>query len=204
MYPGSNSMDSARALLWSAKTPSSPRLKRTTASLILIRLLFNPLPAQDALKRDPSKVPRVDLYGAGPPCQPVSMAGRKRGLVPWDGCLCFVVFLRLYVFKIIDKFQSSRRVLLIPFQADPRSKCYRASFDYIRKRKPKVVLIEQVPGVVHNKRLRKLVFLKWVKMFLGFPWFSGMCGSKYSPKLKKPFGPFGRGTTRLKAWSLHV
>ena len=52
-----------------------------------------PLPAQDALKRDPSRVPRVHLYGAGPPCQPLSMAGRKRGLVPWDGfMLCFSRF----------------------------------------------------------------------------------------------------------------
>ncbi len=36
---------------------------------------------QDALKRDVLAMPTVDLYGAGPPCQPVSSAGRKRGWV---------------------------------------------------------------------------------------------------------------------------
>ena len=38
-------------------------------------------PSEDALKRKVSQMPRVDLYGAGLPCQPVSMAGKKRGSV---------------------------------------------------------------------------------------------------------------------------
>lgn len=39
--------------------------------------------AKDATKRELSKMPRVHLYGAGPPCQGVSIAGKKRGL---DAC----------------------------------------------------------------------------------------------------------------------
>ncbi len=37
---------------------------------------------QDVLRRDPMTMPRVSLYGAGPPCQAVSNAGKKRGLEP--------------------------------------------------------------------------------------------------------------------------
>lgn len=52
-------------------------------------------------------------------------------------------------------------------EADPRAKCYRATFDYITRKKPTAVLLEQVPGIVRNKKLRKLIFMKWIKMYLG-------------------------------------
>lgn len=37
---------------------------------------------KDALKRKISSLPRVHLYGAGPPCQGLSIAGKKRGIEP--------------------------------------------------------------------------------------------------------------------------
>lgn len=41
---------------------------------------INLLP-EDVMKRNVHKVPRVMLYGAGPPCQGVSSAGKKKGMV---------------------------------------------------------------------------------------------------------------------------
>ena len=38
--------------------------------------------AEDALCHDTKKMPKVNIYGAGPPCQGVSTAGKKRGLAP--------------------------------------------------------------------------------------------------------------------------
>lgn len=37
------------------------------------------LPWQDATNRDIKNMPSVQLYAAGPPCQGVSAAGKKRG-----------------------------------------------------------------------------------------------------------------------------
>ena len=54
-----------------------------------------------------------------------------------------------------------------PAEEDPRAKCYPACFDYIKMKKPTAVLLEQVPGVVRNKKLRKLLFIKWMNVFLG-------------------------------------
>ena len=52
-------------------------------------------------------------------------------------------------------------------QADPRAACYKASFRYIKMKKPKAVLIEQVPGILKNKKLKKDVFMRWIETSLG-------------------------------------
>lgn len=49
---------------------------------------------------------------------------------------------------------------------DPRAHCYKASFKYIKAKKPKVVLIEQVPGVLTNKQLKNDIFKRWMGMLL--------------------------------------
>eukprot|EP00435_Cladocopium_sp_Y103_P017061 s854_g4.t1 len=67
---------------------------------------------------------------------------------------------------IAAKDALKRRVVDVP-AADPRSKCYRATFDYIKTKRPKAALLETVPGVVRNKRLKKMVYAKWLAEFLG-------------------------------------
>ena len=84
------------------------------------------------------------LYGAGPPCQPVSAAGSKKGDVAWN-----------------------LKFLLPHSKADPRAKCYRACEDYIRMRKPLSLTLEQVPGVLKNKKLRKTIYQRWINLPLG-------------------------------------
>ena len=36
------------------------------------------------------------------------------------------------------------------------------SFDYIKTKRPKAVLLETVPGIVRNKRLKKDIYSKWL------------------------------------------
>ena len=50
---------------------------------------------------------------------------------------------------------------------DVRTKCYAATEKYVTKKKPQVVLIEMVKGVL-VKKMKKTVFLKWIHMFLGW------------------------------------
>ena len=52
-------------------------------------------------------------------------------------------------------------------KADKRTRCMDASASYIEVKKPSAVLLEQVPGVIRNKRLKKTVFNPFVKRFLG-------------------------------------
>ena len=63
--------------------------------------------------------------------------------------------------------QSTSQLDPSPVEEDPRAKCYGACFDYIQMKKPTAVLLEQVPGVVRNKKLRKLLFIRWMNKFLG-------------------------------------
>ena len=51
-------------------------------------------------------------------------------------------------------------------QDDIRAKCYNATFDYIKVKKPKAILLEQVPHIL-SKKLKKKVFARWMAEFLG-------------------------------------
>lgn len=42
-----------------------------------------------------------------------------------------------------------------------------ASFDYIKAKRPEVALIEQVPNVIRNKKLKKSIYDKWINVSLG-------------------------------------
>ncbi len=68
---------------------------------------------RDITKRDVSKVPSVDLYLAGFPCQPFSYAGKKQG------------------------FQDSQN----------RGTVFFKILEYIRKKRPKVFVLENVKGI---------------------------------------------------------
>ena len=48
-------------------------------------------------------------------------------------------------------------------KADPRTRCAGASIAYIKHEQPQAALIETVPGVLSNKKLRRRVYQRWVK-----------------------------------------
>ncbi len=71
---------------------------------------------QDALDRNVHELPRVDLYGAGPPCQPVSSAGRKRGLV------CRIKHQHVFIFwqpKLKSKTKGGQKINILTVCAIP-------------------------------------------------------------------------------------
>jgi hypothetical protein len=61
---------------------------------------------------------------------------------------------------------------------DPRTQCASASFDYIDYHRPQVVLIETVPGILTNKKLRKRVFGSWMKRPLAYIYSFALDDSK--------------------------
>lgn len=65
--------------------------------------------------RDNEKVPEVDLYVCGFPCQPFSIAGKRGGM------------------------------------SDPRGTVIYSCIDYIKKRKPKYFILENVKGLMAHK-----------------------------------------------------
>ena len=42
----------------------------------------------------------------------------------------------------------------------------KASFTYIAAKKPDTALIEQVPGVIRNKELKRTIYDKWIRVSL--------------------------------------
>ena len=65
-------------------------------------------PDEDALRRDLGRVPKVMFYGAGPPCQGVSAAGKKRGLEPWFKFIlkdvwCFLTWIKSWMVLMFPK-----------------------------------------------------------------------------------------------------
>lgn len=117
---------------------------------------------QDVLRRDPMTMPRVSLYTAGPPCQAVSSAGRKRGLeTQLNSTVLNVV--ALWNCSCTDGFllKSGQN------KADRRTDCYKAIHHYVQLKKPDVVLLEMVKAVL-NKKFRRVIFRKWMNMFLAF------------------------------------
>ena len=55
---------------------------------------------------------------------------------------------------------------LYSVKVDPRTRCSAASIYYIKHKRPHAALIETVPGVLSNKKLRKKVYQRWVSQYL--------------------------------------
>ena len=104
------------------------------------------------------------LYGAGPPCQGVSTAGKKRPRPLGFACInVFFVKPQLLMYQHPLLFFGGN---LYSVKADPRTRCSAASIYYIKHKRPHAALIETVPGVLSNKKLRKKVYQRWVSQYL--------------------------------------
>ena len=77
-----------------------------------------PYPDGDIRRRDNTKLPNIDLYISGPPCQAFSQMGRGLG------------------FK------------------DPRGNVFFACIDVIKKKKPRMFILENVKGLLSNDKGR--------------------------------------------------
>lgn len=133
-------------------------------------------------------MPHVHLYGAGPPCQPVSSAGKKKGKVT-----CPHQWQRIEHWPKTPK-KPNHSVS----QADLRARCYSATFRYIDQKRPDAVLLEQVPNILRSKKLKKNIFDRWIMKLLGihsssvFNWCC--CWNWLQPRLSMMKDPDGERT----------
>ncbi len=77
---------------------------------------------EDITTRDNNTTPRVDLYVAGPVCQPLSRAGMGMGL------------------------------------SDSRARTWLACLGYIRKARPKAIVMENVPKLATNPVFKSTMY----------------------------------------------
>lgn len=75
------------------------------------------------------------------------------------------------------QFKKTSQNIVLQTKEDPRTQCYKATQLYVESKKPDVVLLEMVKGVL-GKKFRKTVFRKWMNMLLGW------CFVFYNSKLK--------------------
>lgn len=75
------------------------------------------------------------------------------------------------------QFKKTSQNIVLQTKEDPRTQCYKATQLYVESKKPDVVLLEMVKGVL-GKKFRKTVFRKWMNMLLGW------CFVFYNSKIK--------------------
>ena len=73
---------------------------------------------------------------------------------------------RLIAKLFVQAIQKKSQNIVLQAKEDPRTQCYKATQLYVESKKPDVVLLEMVKGVL-GKKFRKTVFRKWMNMLLG-------------------------------------